>query len=78
MPQHDVGSALTETSVIREIEADFPGWSAWHSDTGRWWAFRTAADPLTFEELRAGRRLIVQGDTAGELRIAIRSELAGQ
>ncbi len=68
----------TEASVIREIEEEFPGWGAWRSDTGRWWAFRTSARPLTIEELRAGRRLIVQAETAGELRDAIRSELAGE
>ena len=76
LPQHHVDDV--STALIREIEAEFPGWGAWQSDTGRWWAFRTAADPLTIEELRAGRRLIVRADTAEELRTAIRSELAGE
>ncbi|MEU5877233.1 hypothetical protein [Spirillospora sp. NPDC047279] len=61
--------------VIAAIELRFPGWSAWRSDTDRWWAFRTAADPLTIEELRAGHRLIVQADTPEELHAAIRAEI---
>ena len=77
-PQFAADGASTDPAVIREIEAEFPGWGAWHSDAGRWWAFRTAAKPLTIEELRAGHRLIVQADTAQELRAAIRSELAGE
>ncbi|GAA2610081.1 hypothetical protein SMC26_38105 [Actinomadura fulvescens] len=62
-------------AFIEAIELQFPGWSAWRSDTDRWWGFRTAADPLTIEELRAGRRLIVQADTVEELRAAIRAEI---
>ncbi|MFG1998439.1 hypothetical protein ACGFNU_04750 [Spirillospora sp. NPDC048911] len=60
---------------VETIELEFPGWSAWRSDTGRWWAFRTAADPLTIEQLRAGRRLIVQADTVEELHAAVRAEI---
>ncbi|KAB2351009.1 hypothetical protein [Actinomadura rudentiformis] len=62
-------------ALIEGIELQFPGWGAWRSDTDRWWAFRTAANPLTIEELRAGRRLIVQADTVDELRAAIRAEI---
>jgi len=61
--------------AVRDLEREFPGWSAWHSDAGRWWAFRTSASPLTIEELRAGRRLIVQADTVDELWAAVRTEL---
>jgi hypothetical protein len=57
------------------IEADFPGWGVWQSDTGRWWAFRTAADPLTIDQLRAGRRLIVHAETVDALHTAIRDEV---
>ena len=63
---------------IGQIEAEFPGWSAWRSDADRWWAFRTAANPLTIEQLRAGHRLIVQADTVAGLRAAIRAELQAE
>ncbi|MBO2452866.1 hypothetical protein J4573_37645 [Actinomadura barringtoniae] len=64
--------------VIGQIEAEFPGWSAWRSDTDRWWAFRTAANPLTIEQLRAGHRLIVQADTVAALRAEIRAEIESE
>jgi hypothetical protein len=70
-----VDGSQADLTVVRDLEQEFPGWSAWHSDAGRWWAFRTAADPLTFEELSAGRRLIVRADTVEALRLAIRAEL---
>ncbi|MQA98132.1 MAG: hypothetical protein GEV11_27285 [Streptosporangiales bacterium] len=58
------------------IEGDFPGWGVWRSDTGRWWAYRTQADPLTIGQMRAGCRLIVQAETPAGLRTAIRTEQA--
>jgi hypothetical protein len=63
-----------DIALMREIETSFPGWGVWRSDTRRWWAFRTAAYPLTIEQLRAGCRLIVQADTDTDLREAIRAE----
>lgn len=66
--------AFTERSLIDEIGVRFPGWKAWRSDTLRWWAFRTAAAPLTIEQLRAGCRLIVQADTHAELCARVRAE----
>lgn len=72
----EVGSpAGCDDAVVREIEAEFSGWGVWRSDTGRWWAFRTAADPLTIDQLRAGCRLGVQADTPDDLRRAIRGEI---
>ncbi|MGI8334958.1 hypothetical protein ACRYCC_33815 [Actinomadura scrupuli] len=62
-----------EDALVREIETHFPGWGVWRSDTRRWWAFRTAAHPLTIEQLRAGCRLIVQADTWAGLREAIQA-----
>lgn len=56
------------------IEGDFPGWAVWLSDTGRWWAYRTQADPLTIGQMRAGCRITVQAETPTELRTAIRAE----
>ncbi|WP_148086289.1 hypothetical protein [Actinocorallia herbida] len=63
-----------ETEAAR-IETDFPGWRAWRSGTGRWWAFRTASRPLSIDQLRAGCRLLVHADTPAELRVQIRVEI---
>jgi hypothetical protein len=60
------------------LEAEFPGWRLWISDTGRWWAFRTSACALTIEQLRAGCRLIVQADTSAALYSAIRAEIEAE
>ncbi|GAB2802538.1 hypothetical protein GCM10027176_03870 [Actinoallomurus bryophytorum] len=66
---------ITSTGVVEmgRLEAEFPGWRLWISDTGRWWAFRTSACALTIEQLRAGCRLIVQADTSDALYSAIRA-----
>jgi hypothetical protein len=72
LPQ-PVPAAAEDTALMREIETHFPGWGVWRSDTRRWWAFRTAAHPLTIEQLRAGCRLIVQADTGAGLREAIQA-----
>jgi hypothetical protein len=63
---------------MRRLEAEFPGWRLWISDTGRWWAFRTSACALTIEQMRAGCRLIVQADTADALYSAIRVEIEAE
>ncbi|MFC9971754.1 hypothetical protein ACFVH6_12750 [Spirillospora sp. NPDC127200] len=68
-------TTATRESLIADIEARFPGWGAWHSDAHRWWAFRTSADPLTIDQLRAGCRLLVQADTHAELCRAISAEI---
>ncbi|GAA3214480.1 hypothetical protein [Actinocorallia longicatena] len=67
--------SLERQATVQRIEADFPGWGVWRSDADRWWAYRTARSPLTFEQLRAGCRLIVQADTGAELCEAIRAEI---
>jgi hypothetical protein len=64
--------------AMRRLEAEFPGWRLWISDTGRWWAFRTSACALTIEQLRAGCRLIVQADTSEALHSAIRAEIEAE
>ena len=64
--------------VMARLEAEFPGWRLWISDTGRWWAFRTSACALTIEQLRAGCRLIVQADTSDALYSAIRAEIEAE
>jgi hypothetical protein len=60
------------------LEAEFPGWRLWISDTGRWWAFRTSANALTIEQMRGGCRLIVQADTSDALYSAIRAEIEAE
>jgi hypothetical protein len=60
---------------MQRLEAEFPGWRLWISDTGRWWAFRTSASALTIDQMRAGCRLIVQADTSDALYSAIRAEI---
>lgn len=61
---------------MQEIESEFPGWGVWHSGTGRWWAFRTAANPLTIAQLREGCQLIVQANTPETLREGIRAQIS--
>ena len=61
-------------AIMRDIESEFPGWGVWHSGTGRWWAFRTAARPLTIAQLREGCQLIVQANTPETLREGIRAQ----
>lgn len=63
---------------MRRLEAEFPGWRLWISDTGRLWAFRTSVNALTIEQLRAGCRLIVQADTSDALYSAIRAEIEAE
>lgn len=65
-----------DAAAMHDIESRFPGWGLWRSGTGRWWAFRTAADPLTIAQLRAGCRLLVHANTLDALREAIRTEVA--
>jgi hypothetical protein len=64
-------ASVEDIRVMRSIEEEFPGWGVWRSDTGRWWAFRTAADPLTIHQLRAGCPLLVRADTGTALRSAV-------
>jgi len=66
---------MVTPTTLQQIEAEFPGWGVWRSDTSRWWAFRTARNPLTIDQLRAGCRLIVQADTFEDLCAEIRTEI---
>jgi hypothetical protein len=55
----------SEDQRTTEIEAQFPAWSVWVSDTGRWWAsLRTT---LTMNQLTAGCAPFIRADTADEL-----------
>lgn len=64
------------SAVLGRIRVEFPGWGVWLSDTGRWWAFRTAVGALTIGQLRAGCRVLVLADTVGALHSAIAAEVA--
>jgi len=57
-----------------EIEAEFGGWHAWVSDTGRWWAARKAT--LTAGESSAGCAQYLEGGSSQELRDQIAADEA--
>lgn len=52
---------------ITQLEAEFPGWHVWLSNTGRWWATRTGAVPRR-ESLGTGRVMTVDADDEADLR----------
>jgi hypothetical protein len=55
------------------IDAKFDGrWGIWLSDTGRWWAARR--QPLSAEDLAAGRVPYLQADSPDELTDRIKDE----
>jgi hypothetical protein len=56
---------------LRAVEAEFPGWHAWRSNAGRWWATRTGPDE---QRERPVPRTVDADDEAG-LR-ALLAELA--
>lgn len=61
------------TLAVAAIEAEFAGrWGVWLSDTGRWWAARTAT--LTSDQLNAGCVPFIEADTPGELTERIRQQ----
>ncbi|MBO3751503.1 hypothetical protein J5X84_35985 [Streptosporangiaceae bacterium NEAU-GS5] len=51
--------------TIADLEARFPRWTIWQSDTGRWWA--TSGDALTLDQQAAGCQATVNADTADGL-----------
>ena len=53
-------------SIKAEIEAEFPEWTVWRSDAGRWYA--TRAGRLTDQQLSSGHAMTVAGDSADALR----------
>lgn len=54
------------------VDADFPGWHAWGSNTGRWWATRTEG---TAAWKAAGLPMTVDADNEAGLRAEL-AELA--
>lgn len=55
----------TESTRVEEIEAEFPAWSVWVSDTGNWWASLRGA--LTLDQIAAGCSPFVRSEDADEL-----------
>lgn len=58
---------MADFAIIKaNIEADFPGWTVWLSDGGRWYA--TRAGTLTDQQLRSGLARTLAADGPDELR----------
>ncbi|MEV7966732.1 hypothetical protein AB0O34_12210 [Sphaerisporangium sp. NPDC088356] len=51
---------------LAEIAREFPDWTIWRSDAGRWWA--TRHHPLTEEERDAGCAMTIDADDPEGLR----------
>ncbi|GII87667.1 hypothetical protein Ssi03_56570 [Sphaerisporangium siamense] len=51
---------------LAEIAREFPDWTIWRSDAGRWWATRHRL--LTEEERDAGCAMTIDADDAEGLR----------
>lgn len=56
---------LTEVTARDLLAAQFPGWSIWRSDAGRWWATRRT--PPTAAQGDAGCDHTVDADTPADL-----------
>lgn len=65
---------MDDEALIAGIEADFPGWHIWKSDTGRWWAARKAT--LTAGQSSAGCAQYLETDSPTELRVHIAADEA--
>jgi hypothetical protein len=58
---------MADFAIIKAaLEADFPGWTVWRSDGGRWYA--TRAGSLTDQQLLSGLAMTVAADGPEELR----------
>lgn len=68
------GGRAQDTGELTAIRARFPGWHAWKSSAGRFWATRTGRrekpDDLPFDAAAAWA-MTVDGDTAAKLREAL-------
>ncbi|PZG31463.1 hypothetical protein C1I98_30120 [Spongiactinospora gelatinilytica] len=51
---------------LAEIAREYPDWTIWRSDAGRWWA--TRHQPLSLPEREAGLAMTIDADTPEELR----------
>ncbi|MDF5759291.1 hypothetical protein [Spongiactinospora sp. TRM90649] len=51
---------------LAEIAREYPDWTIWRSDAGRWWA--TRHHPLSLTEREAGLAMTIDADTPEGLR----------
>lgn len=51
---------------LAEIAREFPHWTIWRSDAGRWWA--TRHHPLNADQRDAGCAMTIDADEPEELR----------
>lgn len=55
-------------SPMAILQADYPGWRAWLSSAGRWWAVRLGSEPVQVPD---GWAKTVDGDNEAKLRAAL-------
>ncbi len=55
-----------------ELAGEFPGWTIWRSDAGRWWATRRHA--LNRDEYAVGCAMTIDADDIGTLRNRLRDQ----
>lgn len=66
------GTTNVDSDRVSAIEADFPRWQAWVSDTGRWWA--AVRSTLTPGQIAAGCVSFLRALDADELIQRIREQ----
>ncbi|GAA1517460.1 hypothetical protein GCM10009677_58490 [Sphaerisporangium rubeum] len=54
---------------LAEIAREFPDWTIWRSDAGRWWATRHR--PLTDAERKSGCAMTIDADDPAGLRLGL-------
>ncbi|RJL24147.1 hypothetical protein [Bailinhaonella thermotolerans] len=57
---------------LAEIAREFPDWTIWRSDAGRWWATRHRS--LSQAEREAGCAMTIDADGPGELRTRLEDQ----
>lgn len=57
---------MTFDRHLAEIAREFPDWTIWRSDAGRWWA--TRHHPLSQSQREAGCAMTIDADTPEALR----------
>ncbi|MFI6456925.1 hypothetical protein ACIBF6_35860 [Streptosporangium amethystogenes] len=63
---------------LAEIAREFPDWTIWRSDAGRWWA--TRHHPLTSAQRDVGCAMTIDADDPEELRehLRVQRERSGE
>ncbi|MDA0633797.1 hypothetical protein OUY22_10235 [Nonomuraea sp. MCN248] len=69
---------MTFDRHLAEIAREFPQWTIWRSDAGRWWA--TRHHPLSDAQRDAGGAMTIDADDPDNLREQLRDQqrLAGE